>query len=343
MAWTEEEILNHQIKNKQVLAEINATLQPDQNLSGKVGIFLQGQNGDLMTAMSVLRYRTQIFGNKEIIWFANMPNADALRYAPISEVRPWPWAGNGLPEGTPDFYPLLCDENNRLNKELAKQYDLTADLDDGYFPAPWMLSPQKRHGVDYPNCSRKVFGVPDDYSWRPYLRFEIEEKLSVNNLLRPFEGKRKILFETFAGSSQSKITHALVTMAISVCRHIWPGCVFIFTSHKYLREQEAYPEGWFLNEGYVSAASLTVRQCSLLGDDADALISVSSGTTVALSRYSKNYRMPPTIQYCGSFICSTKSLAVTHWFDLVTCDGKTTEESELEFINKLTELLNKHK
>ena len=136
MAWSSEQISTYQIHNNKMLEEVNATLRPDKNLSGKVGVFLPGQAGDLMTAMGVLKYRDQIFGNKEIIWYANQPNCDCLKYSPISEVRPWPWAGNGLPEGVPDFWPLLMNENNRLNKDLAKNYELTTDIDDGYFPAP---------------------------------------------------------------------------------------------------------------------------------------------------------------------------------------------------------------
>ncbi len=339
MAWTEEEIRQHQLKNAVVLSDINTTLQPDPNRVGKVGIFLPGQNGDLITAMSVLHYRQEIFGDKAIIWFANMPNADALRYAPISEVRPWPWAGNGLPEGTPDFWPLLMNENNRLNVEKAKEYELTKDLDDGYFPAPYMLEPQKRHGIDYPNCSRKVFGVHDDAPWFPYLTYEYDEIEKVKKFFAAMPSGKVIFFETFAGSSQSKMSHGLVNRIISICRHVWQDCIFIFTSHKYLREQESFPDGWFDNEGFYSAADFTVRQCGIIAERVDLIISVSSGTTVAASASS----IAPIIQYCGSFICSTKSLAANRIFELITADGKDLNAAELEFINALTNLLNKYR
>jgi hypothetical protein len=350
MAWTEEEIAQHQIKNKQVLDEINATLQPDKNLSGKVGVFLPGQNGDLMTAMSVLKYRDQVFGNKEIIWFANMPNADALRYAPISEVRPWPWAGNGLPDGTPDFYPLLCDENNRLNKELAKKYELTADLDDGYFPAPWMLPPQKRHGIDYPNCSRKVFGIPDDYPWHPLLGFSDEEKKDATrfiiNTVKPFKftkpGSMLVFVETFAGSSQSIMNDDMIRRAIGILRMDFPRhWIFIFGSHKYLRTEEEFPDGWFQQEGFYSAAQFSPRQCALIADQCDLMISVSSGITVGASAW--DISQPPTVQFCGSFVCSTKSLSNTEEFELITADNKSQDDSQNEFYEALKKLLNKRK
>lgn len=101
MSWTETETMTWRETNDKMLAEVNATLRPDSiKGSGKVGIFLHGQVGDLATAMSVLKYRKELWGDKEIIWFANWPNADLLKYAPIDEVRMWPWAGNGLPEGS---------------------------------------------------------------------------------------------------------------------------------------------------------------------------------------------------------------------------------------------------
>lgn len=338
MAWSEQEISTYQIHNNKMLAEINATLQPDKNLSGKVGIFIQGQAGDLQTAMSVLKYRDQVFGNKEIIWFANMPNADCLRYAPISEVRPWPWPGNGLPHDAPgDFYPILCDENNRLNLALAKNYELTADLDSGWFPAPWQLLPQKRHGIDYPNCSRKVFGIPDDYPWHPLLNHSDEEADATFDFIDKLPEGKRILFETFAGSNQSKLSDEMVKEAMRICNEMWPHCVFIFASHKYLRNQEEFPEGFFEQQYVYSCAEFTVRQCSLISNYCDLIISVSSGITVACSRWGRV--AVPIIQYTGSFICSTKSLASGSRFELVTADNKTPEDSKKEFEERLISLL----
>ena len=201
MGWSKEVLTEWQITNNAKLKEINESLRPDPGpKTGKIGIFLFGQVGDLATAMSVLKYRNELWPNKEIVWFANWPNADLLRYAPISEVRPWPWAGNGLPEGSPDFYPLLCDENNRLNKELAKNYELTADLETGYFPAPHMVAPEKRVGLDYPNVSRKVFGIDEKAEWHPVLSWSNKEleKSIFGRLINKI-----ILLETFCGSSQS--------------------------------------------------------------------------------------------------------------------------------------------
>jgi len=342
MSWSEQEVSEYQKINAVKLAEVNATLNPDKNLSGKVGIGLPGQAGDLMTAMSALYYREQFFPGKEIVWFANMPNIDCLKYAQISEVRAWPWPGNGLPpDAVGDYDKLVCNENNRLNKELAKNYEALADLDEMYFPAPWMLAPQKRHGIDYPNCSRKVFGIPNDYPWHPVLEFSDSELLNVYQFMTKTRTTKNILFETFAGSSQSKLTHEMVIEAIRLCKQEWPGCKIYFASHKYLREQENFPEGFFEQENVFSCSQFTVRQCGILNNHVDLIISVSSGITVACSHWgAKN---TPVIQYTGSFICSTKSLAEGREFELITADNKTPEQSQNEFYYALTNLLNKYK
>ena len=196
MSWTETEVKSWKVVNDTKLAEVNATLRPDAGKkTGKIGIFCHGQVGDLATAMSVLRYRREVFVDKQIVWFANAPNADLLRYAPISEVRPWPWAGNGLPEGCPDFWPMLCTGDNRLDLAKAKEFELTADIDDGYFPAPHQLSVQQRHGLDYPNCSRKVFGVGADKEWHPFLNWSFDEIREVEIFFQLRKNRKTIILE----------------------------------------------------------------------------------------------------------------------------------------------------
>lgn len=337
--WTDKEISDFQIMNDKALAEINATLRPDENLmGGKVGIFAFGQAGDLATCMSVLKYRNEIFPGKKIIWFANFPNADMLRYAPISEVRPWPWAGNGLPIGTPDYWPMLCNGMNRLNTELSKQFEGTADLIDGYFPCPFMLSVEKRHGVDYPNCSRKVFNVPDDWPWHPVLNFSDEERQEADKFINELGGSKKIIIESFAGSSQSKFDESMFVKTIELCSEMWKDCVFIFASHKFIRGNEQFPNYLLARADTTSCAKFTVRQCALIAEKCDLMISVSSGITVACSAW--GVRQPKTIQFCGSWVCSTKTLSKTTRFELVTADDKLFENAKNEFYEKLKLLLN---
>lgn len=336
MAWTKEETKKYQMENSEHLRIVNESLRPDSGLSGKIGIFCPGQNGDIITAMSVLEYRDKIFPGKEIIWYCNTPNCDALMYAPISEVRPYPWAGNGLPEGTPDFYPLLCDSNNRLNMELAKDYELTADLEDGYFPTPWMVKPEARHGINYPVVSKRVFGVPDHLPWHPLLNFSEKERTAVDSWIA--KDGPVILIETFAGSGQSKLTHDMVMSAMQMCYAESGGrCTFVFVSHKYLNGQEEFPEILF-RDSVKFAKEFTVRQCALLANYCDLFISVSSGVSVA-SSYWENKQFP-MLQYCGSAVCGTKELANGECVQVFSDDNPGAEQ---EFYESLKLLLTKYK
>ena len=330
MSWTEDETKSWRYTNDLKLAEVNATLRPDSiKGSGKIGIFLHGQVGDLATAMSVLKYRKELWGDKEIIWFANWPNADLLKYAPISEVRMWPWAGNGLPEGCPDFYPLLCDQDNKLNYELAKQYDLTRDLTEGYFPAPHMMTPEKRHGIDYPNCSRKVFGVDASKEWHPVLSWSDEEKYHLS--LSP--GRKTIMIETFFGSGQSKWDDLMTVKTIEMCREAWGVCNFIFASHKNTEQFKDF-------EGYYTCADFTPRESALLINCCDLFVGVSSGMSVVTSAW--GLKPVPKVQYCGSYTCSTVALA-TGEISLITSDDKPLEQSKKEFFIKLKEVISRIK
>src|SRR5258708_26888760 len=102
------------IENENKLEKINAPLiHNDHDTSGKIGIFLPGGNGDIMTAMSVLKYKDIVFPNKKIIWFCNMPCADAFKFGPISEVRTYEWESLEV-----DPYTQLRTENSRLNQEI---------------------------------------------------------------------------------------------------------------------------------------------------------------------------------------------------------------------------------
>lgn len=342
MAWSNEEISKFQMDNTTALAQINATLRPDKGLNnGKVGVGLPGQMGDVMTAMSVLKYREELFMNKEIIWFANSPNADCLRYAPISEVRPWPWPGNGLPLSHPgDLWPILCNENNRLNKELAKQYELTCDLDEMYFPAPYMIESEKRHNISYNNCSKKVFGLPDVYEWHPMLSFSDEERQGANFFMGNMGGTKRVFIETFAGSSQSILDEEMVDRAIELCNEHWKDCLFIFGSHKFLRGQEQFPDRLLARGDTTSISKFTPRQSALISEQCDLMLSVSSGLTVAASAW--GVKQPVTVQFCGSEICSTQ--AISHCdFKLVTADNKTFAQAKDEYYSTLEKILIRYK
>ncbi len=328
MTWSTQEVSKFQLENNRTLAEINDTLRPDKDLGdGKIGIFLFGQVGDLATAMSVLAYRKELWPGKKIIWFANAPNADLLKYAPISEVRPWPWAGNGLPEGTPDFYPLLCNGDNHLDLEKASKYDLTKDLDNGYFPAPHMHTPEQRDGIDYPNISRKVFGIDKDKPWHPVLSFSEDEKLMVSESLLPL--RKTIMIETYCGSKQSVWDDLFTIRTIELCREKWGSCNFLFCSHK-------NTEGFKDFEGYHSLADFTPRQAALFIEHCDLFVGISSGLSVVTSYLGS--KPVPKIQCCGSYTCSTVALS-TGEINLITSDGHQKPFVLNQFELKLKEVI----
>ena len=339
-SWTETETKNYGIMNDEELKKLNLTLRPSKGIkTGKVGCFLFGQSGDLMEAMGVLKYIDVLFPNKEIVWFANFPNADALRYSNVSEVRRWPWAGYHLPDGCPDYDKILCNSENKLDLEKAKDFPDTADLEDGYFPAPHMVAAEKREGVEYSNVSKQVFGVPMDWEWHPYLSWDDKEREDIHNFINTLPSSRKIiLFETFGGSGQSSIDDDMIKRTIQACREKLGMCNIIFVSHKYLRQNESYPEGFFNNEGIFSASQFTPRQCALLNKKADLMICISSGISVSTSCWGN--KPVPKLQFCGSRICSTGAIANGE-FHLVECNADSMDVVKSRFFEKLNELLSK--
>lgn len=341
--WTKDETKEYKDMNDELLKELNKTLKPyEGKKTGKIGIFCPGQAGDLCTVMSVLCYIPTLWPDKEIIFFTNFPNADSLRFARTTEVRPYPWAGNGLPAGTPDFYPLLCT-NNRLNKDEAAKWELTKDLEDGYFPTPWMVASEKQDGIDYPNVSKMVFSVPAEKEWHPCLNWSDEEREATRKFMDALpRGRYNILLETFCGSGQSAYWDEQTTKDImSICRDIKGECNFVFVSHKHKGgpNNEGLPnEMFFDSDGCVSAAHFTVRQAALLNEYCDLMVCMSSGISVSTSAW--GLRGTPKLQFCGSKKCSTVALA-NGPIELVTTDFKQKKDADKEFYDKLKEMLTK--
>ena len=339
-SWTKDETKEYQKMNDELLKELNATLRPPAGKkTGKIGIFLFGQAGDLATATGVLKYIDVLFPNKEIIWYANLPNADALRYSNVSEVRAWLWAGNGLPIGCPDYYPLLC-VNNRLNMELKSQYPGTYDLEDGYFPAPHMVSSEKQDGIDYADCAKMIFGVPKEWEWHPVLQWSDEEREMVRSMMDSLpKGRKNILIENYCGSGQSAHWNEDTTRKImKICREKLGDVNFIFASHKStgMNGADIMNSSFFDDIGCIGLEKLTVRQASLAINYCDLMVCMSSGISVSTSAW--GLRPVPKLQFCGSRKCSTVALA-NGTIDLVTTDFKHISATTIEFENKLKQIL----
>lgn len=326
-------------------------------MSNRIIIFLHGQNGDILEASSVLKYRDELWGEgNEIIWYADKNNFDLLNHQNI-EVREFP-RGFGYPEmverenrkldGTDlplwaDWKPLV-DEKNHLNIGLSKAYPELVGATVGYFPAPHQIPLHKRHNVQYSDCSKMVFGVPPGYEWHPVIHFSDEEIQKVKAFKDSLPNRKTVAIESFCGSGQSLLSDKQIRFTIDKCREILGECNFIFMSHKYLNGNEIFPHDILDMADVYGADIFKVRECGLLVGLCDLLISVSSGITVAASCwYNKdNNGVTPIIQFCGSLQCSTKSISLGE-FHLITHDDKPMHLALEQYEKTLTELLNKIK
>lgn len=320
----------------------------------KVAIFCAGQNGDILTISSVLRYRNELWGDDcKIIWFIDDNNRDLLKYQDV-ELRTFP-RGFGYPkmveeenaklisEGKEpiwtDWQPLV-DWDNRMNKALQVNYPELAEFTHGYFPAPHQQNMQQRHGQLYAEISKKVFGVSMYKEWHPVLKFSEQEKIDVIEFIDNFFYLNKICcIETFAGSGQSKITDQMIRETMCQCREVFGVCNFVFMSHKYLNGNEQFPADFKHDRGVYFASNFTVRQCAMIVKECDLFISVSSGISVASSCWDNKGSRFKMLQYCGSEQCSTSKLAIGE-YHLVTHDEKPFHVAELEYFEKLNQILN---
>lgn len=282
-------------------------------MSGKIGIFLPGQNGDIMSAMSVLKYKDVLWPGKDIVWFSAR-YLDLFKYNDaIAEIRHWP-EGWGLPErciqenprciakGEPLWadFSVLKDEENHLHQSRKHMFESTKDLELGYFPTPWMMSLAQRHGIDYPNISRKVFGADPSWEWHPYLGFSDEEREAVREFCSKLPSRKTVMMETSFGSGDSPWDDNMTRESMTLCRSKLGPCNFIFACPGDISR--------FCDDvGVVSCAQFTVRQTALVNNYCDLFIGISSGISVSTSCWGN--KPVPKLQYCGSFIMSTVSLA----------------------------------
>lgn len=294
-----------------------------------------------MQAMSVLKYKDILWPDKDVVWFCgNTPFRDVLNHNDaIAEIRHWPegWrlAERCMTENTrilgmsadepmwADF-SLLQDSNDRLNQIHKFDYDLTKDLDDGYFPTPWMVPPSHRVDLDYPNVSKKVFGVDSSWEWHPYLGFSQEERNAVEKFALALPHEKTIMLETdFASAAKNPWDDDLTRETIALCRQKLGACNFIFACAVDITKFQD-------DAGVVSCSQFTVRQTALVNNYSDLFIGQSSGISQAVNCWGN--KPTPKLQYCGSFIMSSVSIA-NGPFELVVKDpkGSNPREHELRF------------
>jgi len=197
------------------------------------------------------------------------------------------------------------------------------------------MSMENRRGIDYPNVSRKIFGVSSDKEWHPYLSWSFDEQRAAEILLqiRKTDDRHIIMLETFCGSGQSRWDDLMTVKTIEMCREKWGASYFLFASHKNTEQFKDF-------EGYISCAHLTPRQTALLINYCDLFVGISSGISVVTSAW--GLKPVPKIQYCGSFTCSTVTLSACE-INLITSDDKDLDASKSEFYDKLKEVISRIK
>lgn len=325
----------------------------------KIAIACSGQAGDIMSAMSCLHFKDELWGpDAEITWFADERYFDIFKHNPYLIVKQFPhgWQiserdkqtiyaeriAKDIAEGKPAWEDLSLAKtaDGLVNKEVQHMFESIKEFDQVYFPAPWQVPANRRMGINYPECSKKVFGVPDSYEWHPMLYWSLEEQLIATGFITTLPVGRKIIcVESYCGSGQSKLTHEMIQETMKRCEEEWGPCNFIFVSHKYLNNNEKFPDNFF-TENVVSAAHFTVREAALVANFCDLFISVSSGVSVASSAW--GLKATPILQYCGSAVCGTKELANGECIQVFS-DEKLPAIAENDYYNNLLALLLKYK
>lgn len=321
---------------------------------GKIGIFLPGASGDIAHAMSVLKYKDILWPDKDIVWFCSLLTNDQLGYPTrtdmfkfndaISEVRHWP-EGFRLPErcktdgpsaelrGQPAWgdFSVLITENNRLNQQTKFDFESTKDLDEGYFPAPWLV-PNRPPNTHYGDVSRIVFGADPSLPWRPYLCFSDEEREKAKEFVAKLPHDKTIMIENHMNSGDVHWTDDMTKNTMRLCREKLGPCNFIFAT---LRDNSKF----FDDPSVVNCNDFTIRQIALIFNHCDLFIGVCSGISIAVSCWGN--KPIPRIEWCGSPKISVSQHAngpvASVFFDEIPLPvaEKQLEDRLIEELNKL--------
>lgn len=317
---------------------------------GKIGIFLPGANGDIALATCALKYKDILWPDKEIVWYCSLLPESVLGYTSrcdmlkfndaISEIRHWP-EGYNLPErceletpgalaqGLPawaDFSSLKTEEN-RLHQENKYKFELTEDLDEGYFPAPW-LTPHRPADMHYKDVSRWVFGADMSWEWRPYLGFSNEEREMVKEFRSTLPHDKTIMLETFMGSGDVRWSDNMTKNVMRLCRNKFGRCNFLFATN---RDNSRF----FDDVGVTDCSKFTVRQTVLLSNHCDLFVGVSSGISAAVGCWGN--KPIPRLEWCGGPLISYASMSKGPFESVFY--GNEPEKKEKELEEKLIKLL----
>lgn len=247
---------------------------------GKIGILCSAHLGDISLCTSALKYKDQLWPDKDIIWFASLlpqfaSRLDILKFNDaISEVRE-------CPPVIPGFKKLINPETGRLLPERQNDFENLKDLEIGYFPAPWAVRPHpKWDNLHYFDVPKKVFGIDPSWEWHPYLKFSAEEEEMAKDFCLTLPYKRTIMLETSTFSSNFQFSDDIIRTLMYTCRSKFKDCNFIFAS-KMDKSSTVCKYSQFLDTGVVTAENFTVRQTALLHNYCDLFIGCGSGISVA--------------------------------------------------------------
>lgn len=296
----------------------------------KIACLLPGNNGDVMTAQSVLHYKDELWPGAEIVWYCSEKESEVLKHAPV-EIRPWE-----------DFSNVIYKQNFDFGLTRDKDFPSLKDIDKIYWPAPWMYAADdpNRAGLHYPLVSKRVFNVPDHYEWHPELYYSNEEHETVKDFCLSLPHKKTIMLETGCKSGQSDWDQNMTKKTMDMCRAKLGKCNFIFASKGDNPQHFNDPDNSILidDKGVVTLGHFSVRVAALANNYSDLFIGISSGLSVATSAW--NMKSVPKIQYTNTYTCSTSALA-NGPFSLIEIHGN--KDPRAEYYKVLNEWLEKIK
>lgn len=306
---------------------------------GKVGIFAPSQIGDIITAMSVLRYKDELWPGKDIVWFCDdLPllyggsRYDVFKHSPISELRPW---------SAYNYMSLKVNSGvgpgmNRLDLNSIKAIPSVADLDVGYFPTPWQLEdPMQRHNIPYPQISQRIFGVDSSLPWRPCLYFSDDERKFVADMFAALPHKRTVMFEN-SPCAYSAWNDELTHHVMVACRNSWGATNFFFASGGNRSGNDM--SRFFDDPGCISGEKMTARMVALANEHCDLFVGVAGALTFATSYWGA--KPTPKLIYTGCEQFGARIVANGR-IEMVTTEahGHRKDSAEADIKAKLTGLL----
>jgi hypothetical protein len=289
----------------------------------KIGIFVDGANGDIGLSTSVLKYKDMVWPDTDVVWFCNPSYLDMLKYNDrISEIRSW----------SQENFSLLSNGTGYLLEDQKSISNDFQDLDIGYFSAPWAVLPSTTfEGVHYADIPKIIFGVERSLEWHPYLKFSDEEREMTSTFCAALPHRKTIMLETqLRSAGDFRLGSEVLLSIMFICRRKFGKCNFIFAS-------KVDHSALFDDPGVVSCSDFTVRQSALIFNHCDLFIGVSSGIGIAASCWGNN--PVPRVEVCSSITAT--SVFANGTTNNVICDDLPIDEINKRLQFAIADITNK--